>query len=1123
MYRMEEEKEQDQEQEGPELMLKPSSFNAIAESNSMVSATLGRVMHTLLDARPKKLQQAISNLHSPPKLAPLSVSLEQSLLFLHKYVGDAAEKEDTLDEVLVPMIEHYLKFRESRHGNQAMVLLNWLFQDEVLFEVLASNLAGIISRKDDHYIALGWCFLARDLVEYEISMNKLMSNGIRENYTALLKILCSCIRPLSTLISSGSTLQGGFELPTRLAIASADFILSLTIALTRKDPVSDYNKEKLINSNSRGRPVFLLNADSNEEKVKADSKASVILKDMGTKLLLWDHIDDLIVLVGRLKTWSRKSRLLHSRGLERVFKWLQATQAQYVCYQNEADTQMLKTGILLLSSCWKHYGMLSHLEDCNFSQQYKELLDEYLSGIKFYADNHSHERAADKDSAIETIKFFFNCLSLLLGRLHEKQLETALAENGSLLSEVLISQFRCADEEVIDSAVYIFKAAIFRTQYTSSGDYNANTREMDSVLPMLIHLLDERDSAAKAAVKLVAEYCFLCSDNCCLQNVLKGLISGNFLQRMNAVDVIADLTDISIESGSSLSRQMWQDIADHLLECLGDEAQVIQTRASALLPVIDPSLTLPALVRLMYTPNERVQSLASETLVAVLKTHKKEPEALCLLLDCLGNLCNTSDPDAIGDAQGAKLDSDRVLKLLPEWSKLVEDWNVIISALLDKLFAEPSNAVIVRSLSYISEDLADFADLVFDQLLLYTKGQNNIQQSVSKRESGTCQDVDSFNSLFSRLCPLLVIKLLPLKVFDNLNSPLVYGEHLKESVVHDAGHLTIDETECIGALLIDRAFNKFEFEDVRKLAAELCGRMHPHVLIPLISSQLEVAAKAEDTMKIKSCLFTICTSLLVRGKDSYEHPGMGIIRNTVNTILSWPSMDRNDVLKAQHGCIDCLAWMMCAELEGSKRGRSSTSDEARIIDMGPPSGDVTLESSVCSYVIGLLTADANDSVCSGLAKWSKESDAKMHISFRLCMANVLISACQKVSESGKMLLAQKILPPVICSTRVITESEIRAACNQVLFSAVYHLKSAVLPYSSDILKIALTSLRDVMEKVRITGAKLLASLMASEEAVIHSISGGLLEARTVLQTISTSDPSMEVRQLCQKLLACLTS
>lgn len=36
----------------------------------------------------------------------LSVSLEQSLWFLYKYVGETAEKEEALDEVLVPMIEH---------------------------------------------------------------------------------------------------------------------------------------------------------------------------------------------------------------------------------------------------------------------------------------------------------------------------------------------------------------------------------------------------------------------------------------------------------------------------------------------------------------------------------------------------------------------------------------------------------------------------------------------------------------------------------------------------------------------------------------------------------------------------------------------------------------------------------------------------------------------------------------------------------------------------------------------------------------------------------------------------------------------------------------------------------
>lgn len=55
------------------------------------------------------------------------------------------------------------------------------------------------------------------------------------------------------------------------------------------------------------------------------------------------------------------------------------------------------------------------------------------------------------------------------------------------------------------------------------------------------------------------------------------------------------------------------------------------------------------------------------------------------------------------------------------------------------------------------------------------------------------------------------------------------------------------------------------------------------------------------------------------------------------------------------------------------------------------------------------------------------------------------------------------------------------------------------------------------------GAKILASLMASDEEIVESISEGLLEARTLLRSLSVCDPSTDVRQICQQLLVCLTS
>ncbi|OMO71589.1 hypothetical protein COLO4_28165 [Corchorus olitorius] len=143
---------------------------------SMVSVTIGRAMAALLTARPKKLHHSISRLSTDFSDKTSLVSLDECLWFLHKYVKDAVQRDETLDAVLVPMIEHSLKYKDSKHGGQPIILLNWLFQDELLFQAVAMNLANTITRKDDRYIAFGWCTLVRGLVEYESSMDQFNFN-----------------------------------------------------------------------------------------------------------------------------------------------------------------------------------------------------------------------------------------------------------------------------------------------------------------------------------------------------------------------------------------------------------------------------------------------------------------------------------------------------------------------------------------------------------------------------------------------------------------------------------------------------------------------------------------------------------------------------------------------------------------------------------------------------------------------------------------------------------------------------------------------------------------------------------------------------------------------------------
>ncbi|CAL5193475.1 unnamed protein product [Lathyrus oleraceus] len=1087
------------------------------QPESIVSVTLTRSITSLLSARPTKLHDSISRLSSHSPSPTTTASLHDSLLFFHSFATDAAKHNSSFDQLLVPIIHSSLKCKDSKHGGQAMILLNWLFQDELIFVPVVESLASIITRNHDRYLLFGWCLLLRSLVDYESSVHQSMLGGIRDRYVDLLKILSTCLPDLAGIVSKESILQDGFELPSRLGVSAADCFLTISGALTKEAKLKD--KKSKFNTKAKDQAITFVQCPTVDKKVKSDSK-SLLMSKFERDYTLWHHIDDLICLVQRLHSWSKKSRFLHAKGLEQVLKWLEEIKDLYGSFQPEADSNAFKTGDLLLSSCWKHYYLLLHLEDHKFSQRHKELLDQYLSGIQYYIDNHASGSADNKDGGLETTKFFLNCLCLLLGRLDSKRFESTMSEIGMKISRILVPQLNCTDEDVIVGVVSIFKAIILKPNHSQEEEEAlVNSRQANIVIPILLHLLDEQDGTSRAVVMLIAEYCSISKDNMCLMEVLKRLASENISQRRNAMDVIAEILHISSESKKSLPYSAWQETANTLLERLGDKDISIREQASKLLPMIDPSLYLPALVRLIYSPDEN-QSSASDAIIGVLKGHNQNIEIIFLLVDCLNNISQSLDlPQSAGDKE-SKLDTARVLKLVPEWSKSVQDWNNLIGPLIDKMFADPSNAAIVKLFSYISEDLANVVDLVLHHVLLHVREQKGIDESfLSKWEcrTYTSDEYDEMQrTLFDHLCPLLIIKMLPMKTFDDLNSSVMYG-HFSQNKMHGSRSPELDH-DCIASFLLSRALCEFEFEDVRKLSAELCGRIHPQVLFPVICSKLDMSVDSKNVLKIKTCLFSICTSLMVRGRESLSHPLMHTIKRMVETVLLWPCLNADSVSKVQHGCIDCLALMICVELQAEESITDSTSDRIRII------GKKAAGDSIVTYVMNQFFHDRKEQTSNPeFGEENCESVAAVPLSFRLCMGNVLISTCQKISESCKKHFAAQVLPFLIDSLKFELKSEIRAACIQVLFSAVYHLRSAVLPYAYDLLKTSLKALRKESGKERMAGAKLIASLMASEDVILENIAVGLLEARSVLSTVSSSDPSPELRQLCSKLLACISS
>uniref|UniRef100_A0A1D1ZF51 Peroxisomal membrane protein PEX21 n=1 Tax=Anthurium amnicola TaxID=1678845 RepID=A0A1D1ZF51_9ARAE len=1112
-------------------------------SSSASASTMGRVMLTLMGARPRHLQSAISKLGPSPSRSSSGALLDESLCFLWRHVEDAAKKEEQLDHILIPIIEH---FKEPTYSKQVLILIIWLCGNELLLQAILSNLTEIIMRKKDHFIAFSWCTFVRSLVE--LSVDQLFDEGKQGHRLSLLKILCRSIPCLVSITCRGSTLVDGFELPTRLSVAAADCTLVLSEALANEALNSEAGSSGIQFTDSRSKSkLFNLVPLSENEKNHDQTRVTHVSEDLETVHLLWHHLNELIILVEKLQAWSRKSLPLREKGLRQVLKWLKELKRHYVSVQDEAGSKLLMSGALLLASCWKHYGLLLRLVNQRFFKHSPQMLDQYISALEFYTQLDVDGDPGKLASSIETRKFFLNCMALLCGRLHGEQLETVISESGAKLVNVIISQLKCDHQDLVEVTLSILRAIMFRTDF-SSGSSAAHTHQVEATLPLLLSLLDERDSTAKTVILLIAEFCYRNMDGQDLKEILKHLASGTHYQKKNAVDVIRELFSGYSDSVNKISPSLWQDIAKHLLECLGDEELIDHVEASNLFLYCDSNFVLPQLVQLSYSENEKVQFSAAQTLVSVLRHHGENFNVIELLLDSLSDILRnfgTTGKSVQCNStlllSGSKLDIDHVLKLTPKWSESVENWGVLIDKLIDKMFLNPSNAVLVRFMSYLSEPLAEAGDFVLHRVLIYMQEQDMDEDWVSNRSHASYASEDASrlrDYLLSRLCPLLMLRVIPLRVFDNLKSPALYGGLCSQESLKAKGDMCASKNDSISALLFNRAFGLFEYEDVRKLAAELCGRLHPHVLLPVVGYHLGCASECQDTLKLKACLFAVCTSLVARGRESGSHPSMSGIREAIDFVLSWPSVDADEVSKAQHGCIDCLALMICAEVQSSESWVHS-SNNTTLREPRDHAGPGAITSSVLACVIQRLTCDEK-----GIALAEPDTCARQNVSplqqklplpnkltsnasspptFRLCMANVLISACQKVASSGRYVLAIRTLPALIFSIETIVDQEIRAACLQVLFSAVYHLKSSVLPYSSELIKLSIKALERGSEKEKIAAAKLLASLMASEDEIVDSISASLLEAKLVLARVSMTDSSKDLRQLCEKLLACVTS
>eukprot|EP00897_Mesotaenium_endlicherianum_P000848 jgi/Mesen1/10764/ME000091S10306 len=200
---------------------------------------------------------------------------------------------------------------------------------------------------------------------------------------------------------------------------------------------------------------------------------------------------------------------------------------------------------------------------------------------------------------------------------------------------------------------------------------------------------------------------------------------------------------------------------------------------------------------------------------------------------------------------------------------------------------------------------------------------------------------------------------------------------------------------------------------------------------------------------------------------------------------------------------------VCEGMATANSGKIDTFDKDNKDNNNGLDDDIQAEGTTCG--------DGNNDRCRSLVEAPPP--------FRMCMANVLISANQKVPAGVKGDLARRMCPRLMRAAKEGRDADVRAACMQVLFTAVYHLKApAMLPYVVDLLHLAVHILKGSGKpEERMGGAKLLAALLASDGATVAELAPFLVAARRAVVQLGRVDESEDVRAVCAQLASCLTA
>ncbi len=439
-------------------------------------------------------------------------------------------------------------------------------------------------------------------------------------------------------------------------------------------------------------------------------------------------------------------------------------------------------------------------------------------------------------------------------------------------------------------------------------------------------------------------------------------------------------------------------LAEKILPCLSDTSLPTRGAAAALLGRLSPSCVLPPLVRLLGARDARTRSAAAEALAAVLRHHVPPSRALAALLACI-----TAPQEAeAADGSAGDTSMERAIGVLGKWAAshiAPEQWPPLIDELVRALTAAPSDPVLVRCAAALGPHMGASGGPCAH--VLHCVHALLASQPEAPQASAPESDV------FVRLQPLLLLRVLPLDAFtDELAEEVLYSA-AEFGATTEAPH---GGAPCIASILLARMCDANEPAEVRRVSAELAGRLRPDVAWPALLSRTLDAERATDFPRLRACLFAACAALAARGAAAIPGsvpPSRALLRALTGVLVfdgvaDNAALTEEELMKTQMGCIDCLAMLCAAQLAAAPGAM------ARIEVLGGDSqGDAECVADVLSPLLDVATC-ARDA-----PPWHDAPVLPAVLpSLRACCANVVITASKHATSRAHAPLARRVLPVV---------------------------------------------------------------------------------------------------------------